>query len=63
MGEFPQFRREFGDALMPPPVPVHLLYAESRLLAPKLRAFIDFAPPRIGRALAGISRDLPSGEA
>ncbi len=33
--------------LTPPPVPVHLVFPQSRLLAPKLRAFLDFAAPRL----------------
>jgi DNA-binding transcriptional LysR family regulator len=31
----------------PPPVPVQLVYPQSRLVAPKVRAFIDFAGPRL----------------
>lgn len=31
----------------PPPRPVHLVYAQTRLLAPKTRAFVDFAAPRL----------------
>lgn len=34
-----------------PPVPVHLVYPHSRLLAPKIRQFIDFATPRLKQAL------------
>jgi DNA-binding transcriptional LysR family regulator len=37
--------------MTPPAVPVHLIYPQSRLLAPKLRAFLDFAAPRIKRDL------------
>jgi DNA-binding transcriptional LysR family regulator len=40
----------------PPPVPVQLVYPESRLLAPKLRAFVDFAGPRLKEVL----RRLPT---
>jgi DNA-binding transcriptional LysR family regulator len=36
----------------PPPVPVHLIYAQRRIIAPKVRAFIDFAAPRLRLALA-----------
>jgi len=36
----------------PPPVPVHLIYAQRRIIAPKVRAFIDFAAPRLRAALA-----------
>lgn len=34
-----------------PAVPVHLVYPHSRLLAPKIRHFIDFATPRLKQAL------------
>jgi DNA-binding transcriptional LysR family regulator len=37
--------------LCPPPVPVHLVYAESRLVAPKVRAFVDYAAPKLRAAL------------
>jgi DNA-binding transcriptional LysR family regulator len=33
--------------LCPPPIPVHLVYPESRLVAPKVRAFIDYAAPKL----------------
>ncbi|HEX9906412.1 MAG TPA: LysR family transcriptional regulator [Propylenella sp.] len=35
----------------PPAVPVQLVYPESRLVAPKVRAFVDYATPRIRAAL------------
>jgi DNA-binding transcriptional LysR family regulator len=35
----------------PAPAPVHLVYLQSRLPAPKLRAFVDFAAPRLKRSL------------
>lgn len=35
----------------PPPVPVHLVYPHSRLLAPKIRHFIEYATPRLKQAL------------
>lgn len=35
----------------PPPVPVSLVFPEARLIAPKLRAFIDFAAPRLRSTL------------
>ena len=41
------------DGFSPPPVPVQLVYPQSRLLAAKVRAFVDFAAPRLARALAG----------
>ena len=39
------------DKFAPPPVPVQLVYPESRLVAPKVRAFVDYAAPRIRKAL------------
>ena len=41
------------DGFSPPPVPVQIVYPQSRLLAAKVRAFVDFAAPRLARALAG----------
>ena len=38
--------------LAPPPVPVQLVYPQSRLVAAKVRAFVDFAAPRLARAIA-----------
>lgn len=43
------------DDLMPPSVPVHLVHAQSRLVAPKVHAFVDFAGPRLQRALDNLS--------
>jgi DNA-binding transcriptional LysR family regulator len=42
------------DGHAPPPVPVHLVYPESRLVAPKLRAFIDYAAPRLTASLRAL---------
>jgi DNA-binding transcriptional LysR family regulator len=42
------------DGAMPPPVPVQIVYQESRLMPAKLRAFIDFAAPRLTRALGEV---------
>ncbi len=39
------------DAFALPPQPVHLVYPQARLVAPKIRAFIDFAAPRLKSAL------------
>lgn len=39
------------DSFTPPPQPVHLIYPHARLVAPKIRAFIDFAAPRLKTAL------------
>ncbi len=38
---------EVLDTFAPPPQPVHLVYPQTRLVAPKIRAFIDFAAPRL----------------
>ena len=38
----------------PPPVPVQLVYPESRLVAPKVRAFIDYAAPKLRAALQDV---------
>ncbi|MGF1528661.1 MAG: LysR family transcriptional regulator [Candidatus Competibacterales bacterium] len=38
----------------PPAVPVQLVYPHQRLLAPKVRAFIDFALPRLKASLAAL---------
>jgi DNA-binding transcriptional LysR family regulator len=40
------------EPFAPPPVPVQLVYPQSRLLAAKVRAFVDFAAPRLAAALA-----------
>ena len=40
----------------PPPVPVHLIYAQRRIIAPKVRAFLDFAAPRLRAALADLGK-------
>lgn len=39
------------DEFSPPPVPVSLVYPEARIMAPKLRSFIDFSVPRLHSAL------------
>jgi len=39
----------------PPPVPLQLVYPRSRLVAPKLRAFVDYAAPRLRSALSGLT--------
>jgi DNA-binding transcriptional LysR family regulator len=35
------------QAFEPPPIPVQLVFASARLMAPRLRAFLDFAAPRL----------------
>jgi DNA-binding transcriptional LysR family regulator len=39
------------DDVAEPPRPVHLVYPESRLVAPKVRAFVDFVAPRLKAVL------------
>lgn len=39
------------DDYAPPPRPVHLVYPQARLVAPKIRAFVDYAAPRLKLAL------------
>ena len=40
----------------PRPLPVHLVHPGGGLLPLKLRAFLDFAAPRLRAVLAGLSR-------
>jgi DNA-binding transcriptional LysR family regulator len=40
-----------------PPLPVHLITPERRLSTPKVRAFVDFAAPRLRKAFAGFKAD------
>ena len=40
------------EPFTPAAVPVHLVWPQSRLLAAKVRAFVEFAAPRLTRALA-----------
>ncbi|MGE3993441.1 LysR family transcriptional regulator [Pseudorhodoplanes sp.] len=39
------------DNYAPPPSPVHFVYPQARLVAPKIRAFIDYSAPRLKLAL------------
>lgn len=39
------------DDYTPPAVPVSLVYPQNRLISPKVRAFVDFATPRLRAAL------------
>jgi DNA-binding transcriptional LysR family regulator len=39
------------DAFTPAPVPVSLVYPQNRLISPKVRAFVDFAAPRLRAVL------------
>lgn len=47
------------DDLTPPPRPVHLVYSQARLVAPKIRAFLDFAAPRLKQVLAELATADP----
>ncbi len=38
---------EVLDTCAPPPQPVHLVYPQARLVASKIRAFVDFSAPRL----------------
>lgn len=39
----------------PDAVPVQIVYPQSRILAPKIRAFVDFSAPRLRAALDGLT--------
>lgn len=41
----------------PPPLPVHLVMPQGRLAVPKVRAFVDFAAPRLRTAFARLSAE------
>jgi DNA-binding transcriptional LysR family regulator len=43
------------DNFTPAPVPVNLVYPPSRLVSTKLRAFVDFAAPRLRATLDSLS--------
>lgn len=43
------------NAFMLPPQPVHVVYPHARLVAPKIRAFMDFAAPRLKSRLDDLS--------
>jgi DNA-binding transcriptional LysR family regulator len=43
------------ERFAPPAVPVQLVYPESRLVAPRVRSFVDFATPRLRSALADLT--------
>ncbi|MEP4380153.1 MAG: LysR family transcriptional regulator [Alphaproteobacteria bacterium] len=42
------------DDWAPVPVPVHLVHQQGRLVPPKIRAFMDFAAPRLTAVLGGL---------
>lgn len=39
------------DEFAPPPLPINLVYAAQRLIPQKLRAFLDYATPRLRAVL------------
>lgn len=47
------------DDVAPPPRPVHLVYPQTRLVAPKIRAFVDFATPRFKHVLDQLASTSP----
>ena len=44
-----------------PPLPVHLLAPQGRLSVPKVRAFVDYAVPRLRRYFEQLSREARGG--
>jgi DNA-binding transcriptional LysR family regulator len=40
------------ERFAPAPVPVQIVHPHARLLAPKIRAFVDFAVPLLRKRLA-----------
>ena len=44
------------DEFQPPSLPVNLVYTANRFLPIKVRAFLDFAAPRLKRVFAGVGR-------
>jgi DNA-binding transcriptional LysR family regulator len=46
-----------------PPLPVHVIAPHGRLSVPKVRAFMDFAVPRLRRHFARLAHDSASSEA
>ncbi len=55
------------DEFTPPALPVNLVYAQSRLISSKIRAFVDFARPRLRTTLETLvipstdQKDFPPG--
>jgi DNA-binding transcriptional LysR family regulator len=47
----------------PPPLPVHLLAPQGRFDVPKVRAFVDFATPRLRRYFERLSREASQADA
>ncbi|MGQ0677695.1 MAG: LysR family transcriptional regulator [Rhodospirillales bacterium] len=51
------------DTFALPPQPVHLVYPQAQLIAPKIRAFIDFAAPRLKTSLDQLVSTSPRDRA
>lgn len=49
------------ETFAPPELPVHLVYPSNRLIAPKLRAFVDYAAPRLKERLEEMGFAQPNG--
>jgi DNA-binding transcriptional LysR family regulator len=49
------------EEFSPSPAPVNIVYPQSRLVSPKLRAFVDFAAPRLRATLHSLT--LPGANA
>lgn len=43
------------DEITPPPAPVQLVYPKNRIVAAKVRSFLDFAAPRLSRRLGELA--------
>ncbi len=49
------------DAFAPPPEPIHVVYPQPRVLSPKVRAFVDFAVPRLRQQLGPSAAEPSAG--
>jgi DNA-binding transcriptional LysR family regulator len=47
------------DAFASDALPVHLVHLQNRMISPKVRAFIDFAAPRLHKALDNLAIPVP----
>src|SRR5690349_5395438 len=43
-----------------PPKPVHLIYESGNFLPPKIRAFLDFAGPRLKKSMSTLAEETTS---
>lgn len=51
------------EEFTPPAVPVHLVHSQSRIVSPKVRAFVDFAAPRLRQMLESVALPRRRGPA